>query len=214
MQFNNQKSGTQGGSQLSALYPPTKLDGDKSTILGNLEGIGIESFVYDEERGYAKLTVFKEIEGTENKRTYNTIINDFTTSQARYDLNMMFLQDGFLAVQPDADLTPLLADLQTFEDVVKAFNTVFTLPSQMSEEAVAKIVFQKASGDKAQYSLSKIFPSVGLKSNTNIKFKKVGEQWGDVIEFTKGTVVNQTDGMLGNNSFDIAPMSTDLSGLM
>jgi hypothetical protein len=204
MQFNNQKpAGTQGSSPISALYPPTKLDGDKSTILGNLEGIGVESFVYDEERGYAKLTVFKEIEGTENKRSYNTIINDFTTSQARYDLNMMFLQDGFLSVQPDADLTPLLADLETFKDVVEAFNTVFTFPSKMSEDAVAKIVFQKESGDKAQYSLSKIFPSFGLKSNAGIKFKKVGEQWGDIIEFTKGNVVNQTDGMLGSSDFSI-----------
>lgn len=209
MSFNIQKiqesaSSANGNSSIAALYPPNKLEGDKSTITGFLEGVGIESFTF-EPAGYAKLSVYKEIPDTDNKRTYSTIIADFFTSEQRININGKFLLDAFQAVEPTADLSKFPADLSSLEEVVDAFNKVFNLPSDMNPDAVAKIVFRAESGEKSQYNLSKNFPSIGLKSNTSIKFKAKGDKYDDVVVFTK--VAASTDGELGGfaptTSFDI-----------
>ena len=219
MSFNIQKiqeaaSSATGNSPLSALYPPNKLEGDKVTITGFLEGVGIESFTF-EPAGYAKLTVYKEIPDTDNKRSYGTIVADFFTSEARIDLNGRFLLEAFLAVEPDADMTKFPKDLNSLEEVVNAFNSTFNLPSQMNPDAVAKVVFREVLGEKSKYNLSKNFPSVGLKGSKSIKFKTGGKdpKWDDVTVFTK--VAPSTDDALGgsNTGFSAPNTNFDTSNL-
>jgi len=203
---NLAQTAASGNSPVSALYPPTTLEGDKSTITGFLEGVGIESFTF-ESAGYAKLTVYKEIEGTENKRSYGTIVPNFFTSEERININAKFLLDTFLAVQPDADLTKA-GNIESLEDLVTEFNKVFTLPSPMVEDVHAKIVFRDAEGDKSKYNLSRNFPVVEKKSTSKMKFKTNSKdtKYDDLIVFHK--VAPQTDGELGGG-LDLAMPSFD-----
>lgn len=201
-------SASTGNSPISALYPPTKLEGDTVTITGFLEGVGIESFTYD-ERGYAQLTVYKEIEGTESKRTYSANIYDFFTSEARRNLNGKFLLDTFLVFKPNADLTKA-GNIENMEDLVTEFNKVFTLPTPMNPEVHAKIVLREAEGEKAKYNLSRNFPVVEPISKGKMKFKTDSKdpKYNDLTVFHK--VAPQTDGELGNSAgFDLATPTFD-----
>lgn len=196
---------TKANNPISELYPPTKLEGDVTTITGFIKGASFTDIKYLDKNGKQYMQfVFtkKNSEGGEKLYTMlqsNFLEFNFSSEEAKKKsiaINIQNILNIFKVYDIEVDEDKI--DFDNFEDLFNIFKSYLEFPVD-SEESMLKVVFQKDSGEKAQYNVSSNHPVVAKPLFLDDKIKFTDR---DRIVFTK-VKADMDDMLAGNTNMDL-----------